>query len=76
MDVFILQNNGVERLFATGLNWGEVIEFQEQCRYTKPFGTGVKVVVRAETQAIFGFRTTGTELGVEDATRHSEMYIG
>ena len=73
MDVFILQQDGSERLLATGLDWGEVIEFEEQCRYTKPFGVDVKIVVRTDIQAILGFRTTGTEPGMAREMRHSEI---
>ena len=76
MDVFTLQDDGSERLLATGLDSSEVIELQEQWRYTKPFGSGIKIVVRADVQTLFGFRTTGTETGVADETRHSEIFIG
>jgi hypothetical protein len=73
MDVFALQDDGSERLLATDLDPSEVIELQEHWRYTKPFGYGIKIVVRANVQTLFGFRTTGTETGVADGTRHSEV---
>ena len=76
MDVFILQHDGSERLLATDLDLGQLIELKEQWRYTKPFGSDIKIVVRAEIQAIFGFRTTGTDPGVAHETRHSEIFIG
>jgi hypothetical protein len=76
MDVFALQDDGSERLLATDLDSSEVIELQEQWSYTKPFGSGIKIVVRANVQTLFGFRTTGTETGVADQTRPSEIFIG
>ncbi len=76
MDVFMLQHDGSQRLLATGLDWGEVIEIEEQCRYTKPFGSDIKIVVRTDIQAILGFRTTGTEPGAAGEMRHPENFIG
>ena len=76
MDVYTLQDDGSERLLATDLDSREVIELQEQWRYTKPFGSGIKVVVRGDVQTIFGFRTTGTQPGASGETRHSEIFIG
>jgi hypothetical protein len=75
MDVYTLQDDGSERLLATDLDSREVVELQEQWRYTKPFGPGIKILVRADIQKISGFRTTGTEPGVGHETRHSEIFI-
>ncbi len=76
MDVFALQDDGSERLLATDLDSSEILELQEQWRYTKPFGSGMKIIVRANVQPLFGFQTTGTETRAADRTRHSEIFIG
>jgi len=75
MDVFILQHDGIEQLLASGLDAGEVVELQEQWRYTKPFGSGVKFLVREQRQTIVSFSTSGT-MPASAVAHHSEIFVG
>jgi hypothetical protein len=75
MDVFTLKDDGSKQLLAAGLDAGEIVELQEQWRYTKPFGSGIKFLVREQCQTIVSFSTTGTEPGWA-AERHSEIFVG
>jgi len=76
MDVFAKQDDGREQLLASGLDAKEILEMQEQWRYTKPFGSSIKIIFRGDYQPIFGFSTTGTDTAVAADARHSEIFIG
>jgi hypothetical protein len=76
IDVFIVRNEGCEQLLAAGLDAREAGELQEWWRYTKPLGSDVKIVVRADFRTIASFRTTGTELEVCAEVHHPEIFMG
>ena len=78
MDVFAVQEDGSEQLLASGLDTGKAHELEEWWRYTKPFGPGVKIVVRSHLQAVAGWSTTGTEPRLPGTIEAppAEIYIG
>jgi hypothetical protein len=78
MEVIAVQEDGSEQLLASDVDSRNAGELEEWWRYTKPFGPGVKIVVRSNLQAVAGWSTTGTEprLPVAVGPCHSESYIG
>ena len=76
IDVFAVRDDGGSELLASGLDPGELDDLQDWWRYTKPFGSGVKIVVRADSQTIGVFSTTGTESGLPAEAHHPEDVIG
>ena len=78
MDVFAVHQDGREQLLASGLDSGKAGELGDWWRYTKPFGPGVKIVVRSNLQDVVGWSTAGTQLGPPAAVEapHSEIHIG
>jgi hypothetical protein len=76
MDVFAVQDDGSEQLLAAGLDAKEVWELEEWWCYTKPFGSGIKVMVRPDCRTIPAFRTAGTEPGLAVEAPHPEIFIG
>jgi hypothetical protein len=75
IDVFAVRDDGSE-LLASGLDPKELDDLQDWWRYTKPFGSGVKIVVRADSQTIGVFSTTGTESGVPAEAHQPEDFVG
>jgi hypothetical protein len=75
IDVFAVRDDGSE-LLASGLDPKELDDLQDWWRYTKPFGSGVKIVVRADSQTIGVFSSTGTEPGLAAEALHPEDFIG
>jgi len=75
IDVFAVRDDGSE-LLASGLDSRELDDLQDWWRYTKPFGSGVKIVVRADSQTIGVFSTTGTDTGLTAEAHHPEDFIG
>jgi hypothetical protein len=75
IDVFTVRDDGCEQLLASGLGARELADLQDWWRYTKPFGSGVKIVVRADSRTIAGFSTAGTEPGLAAETHHPEVFI-
>jgi len=71
-----MQDDGSEQLLATGLSVTEVDELQEWWRYTKPFGSDIKIVVRTDFEKTASLISTGTELGLAVAVRHPEIFLG
>jgi hypothetical protein len=71
-----VRNDGCEELLAAGLDEGELADLQDWWRYTKPFGSGVKIVVREDSHQIAVFNTAGTEPGLAAESHHSEVFIG
>lgn len=69
MDLFEVRSDGNEQLLAAGLTPGEVDEFLDWWRYTKPMGPSVKIIVREDSGNVIGLSTAGTD--VRDQT-HSE----
>jgi hypothetical protein len=76
MDVFAVRDDGCEQILASGLDASDLSELQEWWRYTKPFGSGVTIVVRADSQTIASFNTAGTEPGLTAEDNHPEVFIG
>ena len=84
MDLLEMRADGNEQMLASGLTPGEVDELLDWWRYTKPLGSGVKIVVKDRTGSSLGVSTTGTDpdpllsgsisSGVERAL--SENFIG
>jgi hypothetical protein len=75
IDVFAVRDDGSE-LLASGLDPKELDDLQDWWRYTKPFGSGVKIVVRMDSQTIGVFSTTGTESGLAAEVHYPEDSIG
>ncbi len=75
IDVFVVRDNGSEELLASGLDARELSDLQDWCRYTKPFGSGVKILVRGNSQTIASFRSSGTEPLLIYET-HPEVFVG
>jgi hypothetical protein len=78
MDLFIVHDDGREQLVASGLDAGDVGEIEEWWRYTKPFGHGIKIVVKQDLYPVAGLTATGTESGpaVEAAPPKSMLADG
>jgi len=76
MDIFTVQDDGSEQLLASGLDPGEVGELEEWWRYTKPFGPGIKIVVRLDLLTVAALSTSGTEPGPGLQARYTEKYVG
>ena len=76
IDVFAVRDDGCERLLASGLNAREYDDLRDWWRYTKPFGSGIKIVARENSQTIADFNTSGTEPGFAAEVNHPEVFIG
>ena len=63
MDLIEVRSDGNEHLLASGLTPREINEVLDWWRYTKPFGPGVKIVVREQTGNAFFLSATGTDVG-------------
>jgi hypothetical protein len=76
VDAFTVRYDGSEEFLAGGLDTREVRELQEWWRFTKPLGPGVRIVIRAESQIVATFSTSGTEPGqaVETLQREIAMH--
>jgi hypothetical protein len=76
VDVIAVRDDGCEQLLASGLDAKELDDLQDWWRYTKPFGAGVKIVVRADSRTIAGFNTAGTQPGLAAEAHNREVVIG
>jgi hypothetical protein len=61
MDLFEVRSDGNEQLLAGGLTPGEVDEFLDWWRYTKPLGPSVKIMVREDSGNAIGLSTAGMD---------------
>jgi hypothetical protein len=76
INIFRVLDDGSEQLLAASVDAKEVDELQDWWRYSKPLGSGIKIVVRADSQMIASFNTAGTESGLAAEARHPEIFIG
>jgi hypothetical protein len=76
IEIFRVLDDGSEQLVAHAVDPKEVDQFQDWWRYSKPFGSELKIVVRANAQKIAGFSTTGTEPGSAAEDHYPEVFIG
>jgi len=76
MNIFRVLDDGSEQLLAAAVDAKEVDELQDWWRYSKPLGSGVKIVVRGDSEMIASFSTAGTEPGLAAEARHPEVFIG
>ncbi len=76
IDVFAVRDDGGEQKLASGLDARDLGELQEWWCYTKPFGSGVTIVVRADSQTIASFNTAGMEPGLAAEEHDPKVFLG